>query len=389
MQQKISAIKYIKNNKRRVAVLIISLSLSFVITYLTQFLLSASVETFKPIMLENTQKIQYMNLAGSSIGVDIDNPKEDEIMIEYKQKVSEIVEKLKGQQGIEHAFYTQIVYSNVTPPIGGFTIEIPLVEKEEIMSFIKHMDAKIIEGRLPENEGEIVLDEASIKNNGYKLGDYFREDRYLKVYKIVGILDCDNYFGCGIPSEKNEQSSMIVTLSDGSIKDMSKVLQNLGVNVRETYDNIIDYKQGEKFLQEDVISSIDNATKYVYLGIMILLFISLFIVYVTYLRDRHNEWCLYCSIGYSRKTIYLSIMRELLFTFVTAIIIGSLIILVSVVGLDNIMIQPMGLRCAYFYPKTVFEIICSYVLLFGILQIPIRYALFKIRTVDAMEDDLY
>jgi len=42
----------------------------------------------------------------------------------------------------------------------------------------------------------------------------------------------------------------------------------------------------------------------------------------------------------------------------------------------------------YFYPKMVAEIVCSYVLILGLLQIPIRAALYKIRTIDAMDDDL-
>ena len=120
-----------------------------------------------------------------------------------------------------------------------------------------------------------------------------------------------------------------------------------------------------------------------------LLSISLFIVYTTYLRDRRDEWCLYSSIGYSRKTIYFSILRELLFTFAAALLIGAVIIVLAEIIINLVMIEPQGLKCRYFYPDTIVEILCAYTLLLGVLQIPVRYALFKIRTIDAMDDDLY
>lgn len=92
---------------------------------------------------------------------------------------------------------------------------------------------------------------------------------------------------------------------------------------------------------------------------------------------------------FSRNVIYFSILRELAFTFAAAIAIGGVIISLSVVALDYALLIPLGLKCRYFYPRTLGEIFCSYVLLFGVLQIPVRYALYKIRTIDAIEDDLY
>ena len=60
MPQKLSAINYIKNNVRRVVVLTVSLGLSFVLVYLTQFMLSTTEESFKRIVFQNTRKMQVM-----------------------------------------------------------------------------------------------------------------------------------------------------------------------------------------------------------------------------------------------------------------------------------------------------------------------------------------
>ena len=82
-------------------------------------------------------------------------------------------------------------------------------------------------------------------------------------------------------------------------------------------------------------------------------------------------------------------MGELLFTFIGAILAGTVITTAMVFLLDALMMSQKGMMCQYFYPDKILEILCAFVLFFGLLQLPIRYALYKIRTIDAMEDDLY
>ena len=158
--------------------------------------------------------------------------------------------------------------------------------------------------------------------------------------------------------------------------------------VDRSREKIIDKTSGEEDLQNDVIDAIEGGTDIVYVFILAVLFIVLLIVYTTYLRDRQNEWCLYSSIGYSKKAIYFSIIRELLFTFAVSLFAGGIIIFFMEAVLDYCMIRPMGIKCRYFYPGVLMEIICSYVFLLGMLQLPVRYELYKIRTIDAMDDDL-
>lgn len=388
MPQKLSAMNYIKNNKRRISVLIVSLGLCFVLTYLTGFLLSSTEETFRPILTENTKKMQYVSLAGSTLGIDAEGMSDEEFYTLYEQKNIELLEMLKQQEKVKEVYFAQVIYCEVAPAVGVFTFEMPLVKKQEIPAILSHMDAELCEGRLPEKEGEILLDKASMANNDYELNGYFNEDSYGEYFKIVGVLECDRYFGCGIPAKDWSAGYWITILSEG-IDDVSMVLHDLGIDVRENYDTVIDLKLGEKMLKEEVIDVIGNSTTFIYVGIIILLSISLLVVYTTYLRDRYNEWCLYCSIGYSRKTIYAAVIRELLFTFATALVSGGILIAISVVILNAVMIEPEGLRCRFFQLKTLGEILCTYAFLLGILQIPVRYALHKICTIDAIDDDLY
>ena len=388
MTQNLSAFRYIKNNKRRCAVLIVSLGLCFVMTYLTQFLLSTTEESFRPILLENTKKLQFIQIAGSSYGLDVDNTNQEEFNRLWNEKNHELAKKLETHRGIKKAYNAQILWAVIAPAVGNMTYEIPLVEKEEIPVILEHFGAVLSEGRLPENPGEIVLDGATMKNQGFTLNHYFDETNYGKNFKIVGIIDCSSYFGCGIPSDNNRQSSRIIVLSE-DIQDISSHLKQEGIEVRENYDSIVDYSWGEEFFYNEITAVLGTSSSYIYVGIIILLSVSLLIVYTMYLRDRRNEWCLYCSIGYSKTTIYFSIIRELLFNFTAALLIGIVLIAAAQWILYAVMIEPQGLKCKYIHWKTIGQILCTYMLIFGILQIPVQYALFKIRTIDAMEDELY
>ncbi|MDE7326254.1 MAG: hypothetical protein K2N63_08275 [Lachnospiraceae bacterium] len=389
MPQKLSAMNYIKNNMRRVAVLIVSLGLCFVLVYLTQFMLSTTEESFKRILIGNTGKMQVISLAGkTTLGIPTDQMGDEEINAAYTEKNRELAEKLREMAGVKDAWYGEVINNFITAAVGQITYNIPLVEKEKIPEIMEYFSMKLIEGRLPEHPGEIILDSLSMKNNDYVLGRYCNERNYDKYYKIVGIVECDTYFGCGISSKDWISSWMIVVLSEG-IEDMSAVLHEIGINVKENYDTVVDMKWGKTFLQEGIIDVISNSSNLIYMGIVVLLLISLTIVYTTYLRDRHNEWCLYCSIGYSRANIYHAVVWELLFTFGAAFLAGGIISILAAVLLRSTMLIPQGLQCKIFHPKAFAEILCIYVFLLGILQIPVRYALGRIRTIDAIEDDLY
>lgn len=383
--QKLSAMRYIKNNKRRVSVLIVSLTLCFVLTYISFFFLSTTTETFRSVLLDNAEKLQYIEPSARVFDLDYEMSVEDEYLRKYDIKLNELIDRLREKEEIKDAFKAEIVYGTVQSFVGRYTFELPLVTKEEMPILLKHMKAALTEGRLLEKNNEIVLSESAMKNEDYRLGDSLKENHSIT---IVGIIECEYYFGCGIYEGDTYDNQRICILSDGSIEDLTLFLNNMGYKVDRSREKIIDKTSGEEDLQNDVIDAIEGGTDIVYVFILAVLFIVLLIVYTTYLRDRQNEWCLYSSIGYSKKAIYFSIIRELLFTFAVSLFAGGIIIFFMEAALDYCMIRPMGIKCRYFYPDVLMEIICSYVFLLGMLQLPVRYELYKIRTIDAMDDDL-
>lgn len=389
MTQKLSAWNYIKNNKRRVLVLIVSLSLCFMAAYITRFMLGTAEVSFRKVFIDDYSKMQYVGLAASSFGIDVENTLPEEIGRIYDEENEKLAEKLRSEKGVQQVYYVPVIYSEIAAVVGNITVEVPLMEKtEDVETIMEHMGAKLVEGRLPEKPGEVVIDEASVKNNHYQIGGYFSEDNYDKDFIVSGIVSCDSYFGAGLAREGYD-SAFICILSDGSIYDMTEILERNGLKVRDNYDTVLDRKMGEKWIKEDVTDLITSSTTFIFTVVLVLLSLALFIVYTMYLRDRHGEWCLYCSIGYSRGSIYFSIIRELLFSFITAILIGGVLIIFIGKILEMLIITSQGLFCRFWYPEVLAEILCAYTFLFGLLQIPVRFALYRIRTVDAMDDDMY
>ena len=386
MSQKISAFYYIKNNKRRVAVLVTSLAMFSIVTYVSMFLLSATSETFEDILTETSRHIQYIQLDGDDLEYNYSDKQaspEDIYNEAVNKKYDEIRNSLINSKGIEDAFVVQTEYSYVASLVGNYYVEIPMLNKTDMEKVLKHMGAVLDSGRLPEKAGEVVLDSMLIKNYGYKLGDGLSQNNDIK---IVGIINCGFYFGCGMADRDNVvfYNPMICVLTDGTVRDLKNTIKKNGVFLENS--KFVDLKDGEIKLQDEITSAISSSTNIIFAGIIVIVATLVVIVSISYMRDRSSEWCLYASIGYSRKAVYFSIVRELLFTFVTAFLIAVVVVILLMKILDILLITELGLQCEYFLFDTLNQILCVYIALFGIMQIPVRIEIFKIKTIDAAED---
>ena len=386
MLQKISAFYYIKNNKRRVSVLVTSLAMFSIVTYVSMFLLSATSETFEDILTETSRHIQYIQLDGDDLEYNYSDKQaspEDIYNEAVNKKYDEIRNSLINSKGIEDAFVVQTEYSYVASLVGNYYVEIPMLNKTDMEKVLKHMGAVLDSGHLPEKAGEVVLDSMLIKNYGYKLGDGLSQNNDIK---IVGIINCGFYFGCGMADRDNVvfYNPMICVLTDGTVRDLKNTIKKNGVFLENS--KFVDLKDGEIKLQDEITSAISSSTNIIFAGIIVIVATLVVIVSISYMRDRSSEWCLYASIGYSRKAVYFSIVRELLFTFVTAFLIAVVVVILLMKILDILLITELGLQCEYFLFDTLNQILCVYIALFGIMQIPVRIEIFKIKTIDAAED---
>ena len=378
MKSRLSAGKYIKNNKRTCFVLIIALALTFMAMYLVAFTLYTSVESFKPVCLEMPKKIAYVSLSYESFGITDDNYEDGKARAKaYKEARLKLIEDLKAHDGIEDAFYTQVLNASYNGVVGGIGYEFPLVEPEQVQPILDHMGAKLVSGRLPQDYGEVMIDE--------KVGDWFLADNYGEVFRVVGTLTSDSMFCIGTPNGNYNCGWYITILCNEDTARFSRLADELGITITPE-DDIEDIDDYRKLYDEGVKGDIENIINIIVIAVMVFLMISILVAYISFMRNRVNEYCLYASLGYSRKEIYGMIMREMFIMFLTGILIGAILTVALMAVFETLIIVPQGLISKWIMKDQLLRILSAFVLIIGILQIPVLVSIYKIRTIDMMED---
>lgn len=386
MKSKLSALKFVRNNKKQVWVMIVALSLTFMTMYIINFLFLTTQESFKALFLEQPKKVAVVELTPETMGVIRNESASDE---EYYEEIdaarNEIMTDMKKQEGICNVVYTQCIYAKYQGIVGSVGYDFPLLSKEQIPEYLEHMEAKLIDGRMPEGSGEILVDKKVLKNNKMQMGGYFDESVYGQNFKVVGILE-SNYLTCvGTPQGYTNSGWYMVILCEEQNSDMTKVLRKIGIEPTK-YDTIFDSVDWARMYQEQVTEQLDVALLAILIVVIIFLAISILVAYISFMRSRVNEYCLYASIGFARKEIYGMIMREILIIFGTSIALGAIITIIIMLLMGNFVLDNMGLIYQYFYPKHLLRILAAFVVIVGLLQIPISITINNIKTIDLIEE---
>lgn len=386
MNSRLSALKFVRNNKKQVWVMIIALSLTFMTMYTINFLFLTTKESFGVLFLEQPKRLAFLALTPDTMGVEREDYDSD---ADYNSAIAkardELIADIKRHEGISGAVYTQALYAQYQGIVGSVGYDFPLLSKEQIPKFTDHMGATLIEGRMPEGDGEILVDEKVLKNQKMELGGYFNESAFGHTFKIVGVIASDYMTCVGTPMGYTNSGWYIVVLCDEANDDMTKVLGDIGIIPTE-YDTIFDSADWAEMYREIVVEQLDAALLAILIVVIIFLAISVLVAYVSFMRSRVNEYCLYASIGFGRKDIYGMIMREILIIFGIGIILGSVVTVIIMNVSGHVLLEPMGLVYKYFYPEHLLRILAAFVAIVGLLQIPIAVTVGKITTIDMIEE---
>ncbi len=386
MKGGLSALKFVRNNKKQVWVMIIALSLTFMTMYIINFILMTTTESFKAIFIEQPKKVAFVNLTPGTMGVMAEDYETNE---EYNEGLAEarstIADELKKHEGISNVIFTQELTATYQAMFGSVGYSFPLMEKEEIPEYLEHMEALLTRGRLPENPGEILVDEKVLKNNKMEIGGIFMESMYGSTFTICGTVRSKGLICVGIPYGYTNTGWDFVIMCDEKNCDMTEVLNDIG---REPTDDdiIYDSVNWKRLYDELVVDMIDVAFFVILIVIMVFLALSILVAYISFLRSRVNEYCLYASIGYGKTAIYGMVMREISIIFGLSIVIGAVITMVVMALMGHFILDKMGLVYRYFYPQQLLRILTAFAVIVGVLQIPVAVAINKIKTVDMIEE---
>lgn len=246
--------------------------------------------------------------------------------------------------------------------------------KEDVKTLMDYKDAKLVSGRLPEAPGEILVDEKLAKNMGDKVLEYM-SDRYY----IVGQCESDYYLALGMALSSENDINLIVFHPDDG-KDYGQMIKDTGIEIYY----VMDYESQHKGVMEDV-GSLLSVERLIQLSCGIMLAICLLVVLSLHIMDRHEEWCLMNSIGFSSGEIYSMALRELLFCFVMAFGIGVVFSAAEGIAFDKLLCAPIGVHIDLFRKSTIPVVIGVMTAIYGCAQIPLFVNIRKVCTVDAIE----
>lgn len=368
---KLSPLPYLKHNRRRAASLIVSLGVFAMMIYTLGYLLGSTAEPYEQIT-DSCYKKYTLFYSPIEIGEYETNEEWYEMA---RPAMDEECEKAKRDLGNDDVFVVRVGNAPISSVIGSSTVRIFYFDgQDEVERFTEHMGARLVSGRLPEKPGELLVDVNAYKNAGEGILDYVSDS-----YKIVGQVESPYYLVYGIPMVI-ENNLMIMVFHDNEDYKVNDILSAKGWDI--DYCDDYEFESGSS---AKLIDSLNNI-KTIFTAVAgTLLSICVLVVLGLHIRDRHEEWCLYNSIGFSVGEIYVMALKELLLSFLLSAVIGALMTAVAVAGLKFFLVDPLGLPLAYIRPDDMKMAALMMITVFGLCQIPIFLQMRTITTVDEIE----
>ncbi|MBO7424433.1 MAG: hypothetical protein J6U23_02030 [Clostridiales bacterium] len=371
----LSPLPYIKNNKRRILALVISISLFGTMLYVLGYFLG----TFQEPYGEPVEKMyDHVALFYEDVARYVPEDYVEDPDLSFDEKILPLIEKeaeeVSGDIGEEVLVVRRGVFK-IESTVGMQSVPLYYFQTpEDVKRFYDKCDMELVEGRMPQNPGELVVDEVSFANQGDELFFYINKN-----YKIVGKVRCDSYAFFGLPLS-NENNYMCMILHDENDIDYKEKLTETGHELSFYYDKASQIK----FNEEDMASV--PKIKLLFTGVSVsILLVCVIAVLALHIRDRHEEWCLLNSIGYSVTDVYLMAIKELLICFAAAAITTFVLSVASVLLIKTLMIDPKGFSVRMIRLEDISLITEAFLAVFALCNIPIFIQLRKITTIDDIE----
>jgi ABC-type lipoprotein release transport system permease subunit len=297
---------YIKNNIKKTIPQIVSIVLGIVLMYGACFFGGGFVEGIFNELINPYKKISIIQIKGSD---------------------SKTIERIKGNSNVKDII-------KIIP--FGFTVELLIeqshsfifgINSENIHKMMDYMGDKLIEGRLPGNEDEVLLNKKTMNAMSFETGDYIGKDlnenhpirgRHL----IKGVYKGEASFIYSSVSQKQltRQNYFLVFTKDMKYKEMNTFLRGSKNNINVWAC----YKENK--------NQVNTLFKILDLFGIITLLIIIFVISVTlgnirylYFTDRISEFALFECLGYRKKTIKMMLFYEFLFISFTGLVVGLLL----------------------------------------------------------------
>ena len=375
-RSKLSPWPYIRNNRVRTTALIVSLSVFILMMYVVNYVIGGMDE---PFYAGDVAPYERLQIVSSTLGMNgEDYESDEEYMEEAWARARSAAEAISKEDGVIDAKPFAWQYVILNSVIGNSSMDCFLFENtSDCEDYLSHMDAKLVSGRMPEKAGEILVDKKLEKNhsNDNELLEYLGNK-----YEVVGIVDSDYYLAFGIEQPGENDINILVMIEEGSTVNGSVLLEKQGYEV--WYYKTI---ERAKVNHEDSLGSMGIVQTLLTAVSGTLLLICVSVVLALHIMDRHNEWCLLNSIGFSTGEIYVMALKEILICIALSIVVGAVLCSLVVFGLKTFLYDPLGIIIKVWRPAALPRIGVVFLALIGFSQIPIFNGMRKIQTIDTIE----
>ena len=375
-KSRLSPWPYIRNNRVRSTVLVISLAVFVVLIYMMNYIIGGVEEPYWLANVEPYDRIQY-----AAAAIDI-TPEDYATVEEYRlgawQAVSEQCDAIRGEAGIIDAKVCSMQRVVFQATVGTNYQECLLFEgKSDCEEYLQHMDGRLSSGRMPEAAGEILVDQRLVDNNKHSglllslIGTR---------YHVVGVVDSPYYLACGI-AHPGENNIRILLLTESAQVDARPIFEKHGFRLKLYTD-----RASAEVNHRASIGDLDTVQTLFTVVSAALLMICVVVVLALHIMDRHNEWCLLNSIGFTSGEIYLMALKEMLICMGIALAVGAVLCFGVSMLIKFLLFQPRGLYVKIWRPQVIPRILAVFVALLGIIQIPLFSGMRKIQTIDEIEN---
>ncbi len=375
-RSKLSPWPYIRNNRVRTTVLIISLSVFMLMIYCVNYVIGGIGEPFYQSDVAPYDRMQLVASQFDMNGADYET--DEEYLMEAWNRARTACASIPRQDGVvdAKAFAWQDVPLNSV--IGSTSVDCFLFEEaKDCEEYLSHMDAKLVSGRMPEKAGEIVLEKRLINNhkNDNDLMKYMGGS-----YEVVGTLKSDYYLAFGIAQPGENDINELLLIEPGSQVNPKEAFEQSGYETSWFRDKAKALKNHEESIGamgtvQTLLTAVSGA----------LLLICVSVVLSLHIMDRHSEWCLLHSIGFSTGEIYVMALKEILICVAISVVTGAVLSALTVIGLHTFLYEPIGVAIKLWRGDAIPRILVVFLALIGVAQIPIFTGMRKIQTIDAIE----
>ncbi|MBC8061659.1 MAG: ABC transporter permease [Clostridiaceae bacterium] len=313
----LSILKFIRGSGGKLFSLAISVTLAVTLLYFLSIIISHVVN--QNVELNVNPLLNMSVISGTDVEVS-------------KEHLDKDLDKLKGNKDIKGWYITSFKYIDLKTHSSSnnmFLFQLPI---KDITTMMKWQKLKLTEGKIPENQGEVVLHKKLAANYSLRINDLVKKStngwNLNNDIKVVGIFEGPAIMGFEYVEENslmlgNTDISVITLAADKDVTAMNRfIIENFGNRYEiRTIDMV-----------KKIISEKNKNINFIiiFIGVIVVIVLSVLLGNICMIQytQRSKEFELLYAIGYTKKYIAIKVFKEIGICTLLGYFVGLLLAMV-------------------------------------------------------------